>query len=181
MNKKNAVAETTAIYPSTTLQSLVLELRSVEECLLSNGGEITPELEEELGTLETHLAVKADNYDHRIKMLSARADAFKARAEEFTKSARAIQNYSDRLKDAVKQAMLKLGKSEINGDFVRFKLSATKPRMILDETKVPRQFFTQVVSEIPDKKRIEEASQFAEIPGVSFEQGYALRTYATVK
>lgn len=159
-----------------TLLAITQEINGIEQDIIAAGGELTPAMESEFNEVQDLLTKKVDAYDFRIRGLNARAELFKMRADEFSRIAKSMTNYADRMKDTIKAAMIERGTTEVSGETVKFKLSAAKPRTVIDEKELPHNF--KMILTIADKEKISEAiKNEIEVPGVRMEQTWQLRTY----
>lgn len=109
-----------------------------------------------LAEIEGDFADKIDAYVAVYRDLQARAQAQRAEAKNLTDMAKANENNMDRLKEAVKYASEKLGRSKLQGHTHHITVSTSgRPAIdIVDADKVPQEFL-EVVKQIKiDKKAI---------------------------
>lgn len=162
----------------STLPALVSQANSLAEALLESGGELTPEIESALTINEKELGLKVDSYAIFVDRLEYEAGYFKAKAKELQAAAKVLENAQERLKENLKNAMRALKQDEIKGQDYKFKLSRSRPKLILDEKVLPGDFKTQVVSYEPDKDKIQDAINAGlEVPGAKIEETFSLRKY----
>lgn len=177
MSKLAVVDET-----KSTLYSLVIQAQAIEQKIMEAGGELTPEVEEALTRVDLSLAEKVDGYDFVIERMENQSEYWKAKAALFSKIAKSYETARERLKNSIKDAMVSLGKTEISGNDVRFKLQNNAPKLVIDDTKIPDGFKMQVVTTVVDKERIKSALKDGiPVQGASLEQGQHVRSYANKK
>ena len=164
--------------PPSTLPQLVSKANLLAEKLIESGGELDPVTEAALTVNEKELALKVDAYAVIMDRFKFEADFYKAKAKEMQAHAKAIENAAERLKNNLKFALKTLGQSEVSGIEYRFKLTNSKPKLLIDEALLPDEFKTQVVSYEPDKDKIHDAlNSGLTVKGCALEESVALRKY----
>lgn len=159
-----------------SLAEIASEAMAIEEVILQNGGELSPEIEAWLNEVDSQLGFKADRYKFAMDRFESSAKMFRERAEEFTRAAKAIETIGVRLKDRIKQVMLATGRTEVFGRNYRFKISSAAPRIVIHEHELPIAYKRQVVTTEPDKELIKEAvKQGHAVAGVDVQPNHALR------
>lgn len=159
-----------------SLAEIASEAMAIEEILLSQNGEVSPEIEKWIFEVETNLSKKADHYKFAMDRFNSTADLLKERAAEFTKAAKAIEGVSERLKGRIKEVMLFTGRLELHGRNYKFKIAPMQPKLVIHEQLLPIQYKRQVTSLEVDKELIKEAIKVGhEIKGVKIEPVHALR------
>jgi len=162
-----------------SLATIVNEATRIEQLLIEGGGEENAELEQALAVSGAELQAKADSYSIIMERFSATEAHYKERAQFFLNIAKQCGNVQDRLKNNIKYAMQEMGVDEIRGEDVRFKLSATKGSLVIEDAEmVPVEFKTEVIETVIDKKKLKDAAEKGEVPGARIEPGSSLRTYA---
>lgn len=148
-------------------------LRMISE----NGGELSPELESQLDSINPDLPKKIDCYNFVIEDLESSAELFKSRANQMAQMASSLSRASDRIKSSLKQIMIARGLTDLEGEVIRFKLSETKKRLVINGTP-PAQFMMTITEVVPDKEMIKQSLELGEsIEGCSLEGGFQLRKY----
>lgn len=161
---------------SKPLALLVADMNQIMSQIAEAGGELSPEIEAFLDDVQGQIQVKADGYAFIMERLTTEAEFWKAKADSYAKVAKACSALKERLNDSIKGAMVALGTDTIEGEEVRFRLSRTKPRLVIDEDFLPPAFKMQVVTLVPDKDKIlGELEMGAEVPGAKQEVSFALR------
>lgn len=164
---------------NTSLGELVQHSNKIEEQIINAGGEITPELEKELDLVGSDLAVKVDNYCHLIDRTKTMSEYWANQAKELQAISRSCKNFSVRLKERIKMALLEGKKSEIVGHKKRFLLSNTAARLVIDETTLDKTYLMEVVTHVPDKERIKQTLKAGKkVKGACLQGGVSLRSYA---
>ena len=164
------------------LSMIVSETNALTEILIKNGGELTEELETMLGCIELELAVKIDGYNAIMDRVEMEAQYWKEKSEQFIKISRACKKVKSRLNENIKKAMLEMDITEALGIDWRFKLSKTKPKLIIDDEDIPAKYCKEVVSFVADKEMIrQDLVEGATVTGARLEQGFSLRTYCNKK
>lgn len=167
---------------SDTLLSLTTQSFELIKKILESNGEITPELSEEMENIEAKLPTKIDAYDHMIKSIDSQCEFMKAQKQMYAKAASSCESFKEALKTRIKQAMTNLGRDEINGHSVRFKLSPMHAKLVIDETLLHDQYKMTVLTKVPDKELIQSLlDKGHDVPGARYEEVHALRTYPARK
>ena len=162
-----------------SLVAMVDSVKSLETLLLESGGEITPEIQDQLMIKDASLPEKIDNYALVIERFKSLEDFYKQKADFVLKMAKAFGAAQDRMKDSLKAAMHTLETDELKGFDIRFKLSATKPSVVVDMPEALDTAYTTIeqVTKI-NKDRIRQDLELGvPVAGARLERGFALRTY----
>lgn len=165
-----------------SLFEIVFQSQVLTQQIIEAGGELSPELEQALEQVDLAITAKVDGYNAVMDRLELEATYWKAKADMYSKIAKAHTAAQDRMKNAIKQAMQAMGKTEVCGDDVKFKLANAQPKLILDEAKIPKEFKMIVTTHVVDKERIKTALKegFA-VAGAQLEPSVALRAYVNKK
>ena len=162
------------------LNNALLESNMITQQLIESGGEITPEMESYIKSLDFRLMSTVDTADLTLTRLDMEQDYFKGLADQYYKAARALENFKSRLKEEIKQTMIIHGFEEITGQNVRMKLTRTNPKLIIDG-ELPEKYKVQVVTTEIKKDAIkEDLKEGLCVEGAHLEESYALRTYVNV-
>ncbi len=165
-----------------TLRGLVALSNDLLNQLVELSGELSPELEAQLATLEISLPAKVDSYAYLMDRLEAEAGFWKARAESNALVMKACLAAQKRLKENLKFAMQEQKSDEIKGNDIRFKLQNSKPSLIIDEATIDPAYTFQHVETRIDKKKIEEDLKIGvPVKGAALEPSFSLRVYANRK
>ncbi len=165
-----------------TLAELTKTTNHILELIAYSEGELTEEVEQWLTVTQTQLVQKTDNYALFFEKADSEIDFLKQQASFFTKAARQLSNTIDRLKDHMKEQMRLMDTTELDGHYYRFKLSKTKPKVLINEDLLPAEYTREKVIIEPDKTKIyEDAQTGKQIPGVTLQESWGLRKYAAKK
>lgn len=142
------------------------------------GGEITPELEDELAGLDATLEVKVDAISSLVREADGRRDYFKAEASRLLDRASVEGNKSERLKAYLKQTLEELGKEKVVASLFTARIQRNgqpSTTILTPAEKLPEAF--RRVEIVPDKDAIKAAwKRGEELPdGVSVVVGTHLR------
>lgn len=151
----------------------------VEKALIETNGEITPEIEAMLEVKENELPVKVDSYSVTIDKLHHEAQFLEAQADRLATLAKSILKAREGLKTRMKDAMMKLGVVELEGETTKIRLQNAPPKVIIeDETKIEGQYLTTEIVTRADKKKIANALKDGiKVDGARLEQDLSLRFY----
>lgn len=106
-----------------TLYSLTDQMTAIEDMLVENGGELTPELEELWQETEESLTHKVDNYNDLIKFNEDYAENIGNRIKELQALKKTHDNSVKRLKEHIKDTMTRFGIKELKGQYCKITLS----------------------------------------------------------
>ena len=124
-----------------TLYELTAAQAAIEDALYENGGELTPELEEQLAETREALPAKIDGYNHilaRLAGMEAAADAEIKRLQALKKTA---QNAQKSLKGHLLNAMQTFGIEKIEGSTCKvFRKNNPASVTITDEAELLNPF-----------------------------------------
>lgn len=157
---------------------LIDVLREVEE----NDGELTPELEKVLGDIELASRNKVDAYYYRIKTYEELIPIVDEKLKEYQSAKKRLKSTIDWLKDNLKSRMKSTQSNVAEGNEVRYSLSESTKPFVFDENKLPSEYKIVTTTYKPDLIKIRNALKAGvEIPGVSLEPVYTLRSKVKVK
>lgn len=88
-----------------SLYQLTSEQQRIEDLLLENGGELTPEIEDALASNNEALTAKVDGYNHIFRRLEALAAGAKAEKDRLAKLQRSAENAARALKEHLAAVM----------------------------------------------------------------------------
>lgn len=124
-----------------TLYEISEEFRSVFSLLEENGGELTPEIAERMGTLETDLELKVDRYCKRIRDLEGDAGKFKAEEERLHQRRESMEKEIKSLKDWLKTNLQSIGRDEVKTGTFAVRIQKSAPAVVVeDEISIPPKF-----------------------------------------
>ena len=141
-----------------------------------NEGELTPELEQKLAITEEQFAVKATDYGLAILNLEAMAKAAKEEKQRLANLEKFYTNVAGRLRSALCGAMDVLDHPKVESPSVRLFLRRTTATEVDDITKLPGEFVTTKIEDVPDKTAIKKAIQEGrEVPGAHLVENVSLQ------
>lgn len=166
-----------------TLASLVEHSSQLFSKIIASEGELSPELEAELqSVLSTDLPAKVDACQYFLSRLESEIEYFSAQAKQLQDATRSLKNAESRFKDYIKQVMLQNGLTDIEGNTYRFKLSNSKPSLVVNQELVEPAYKVQIVETVVDKKKIEDDLKLGvPVIGAELVPSYSLRSYANKK
>ena len=163
-----------------SLSLIVSQVADIENMLIESEGVITPEIEAILAVKEINLPEKVDSYAAVIERFEMIEEYYKAKSDNILKIARAASAVYSRCKENLKFAMKELGVDEINGHDMRFKLSASKPSIIIeDDSKIDAAYkITETIVKIDKNKIGEDLKIGVPVAGAKMQENFSLRKYA---
>ena len=158
------------------LISLAQEANALEQLILEAGGELNETLEKWFDEIGAQLEQKADNYAFIMDKLDASSQMLRDRSKRYANAAKAVENAHERLKNRIKEALHTMGKDEIAGHEISFRLSNSAPRLVVNEAQLDPAYKMVVTTSVVDKEKIIEALKSGvEVAGAHFEPVKALR------
>jgi hypothetical protein len=162
-----------------SLIAIVQQANQLEQMLIESGGELTPEIEAALTVTEINLPEKVDGYENVISRFEHLEEFYKAKSQFFIRLQKQCANVQHHLKENIKFAMQTGGIDELKGYDIRFKLSNAKPSLVIeDESLIPKEYKTEVITIEVNKKSLAEDLSMGEIPGAKLQASVSLRKYA---
>jgi len=133
------------------------ELNAINEELMAAQGELTPELENKLVITKQELAEKSVNYALVILNNQADSNAIDAEIKRLKALKDAIDSTTDKIKEAVSNAMLMHDLTEVKSPLVKMSFRKSKSVHITDENELDASFFEykRTVNKTAIKKAIE--------------------------
>lgn len=157
---------------------LMMSKTNEVEIAAIDGLDLNP-IEQELFQIDLGNAEAVEAYNLFSSNLEARAEFYKKQADEFYKIATSITGLANRYEAFVKKIMVESGNTDINGKSFRFKLSTTKPKLIIDNEDAVKAVYSKTETKVLVDK--EAAKQDLElgvpVEGAHLEQSYSLRRY----
>jgi hypothetical protein len=117
------------------------ELNAINEELMAAQGELTPELENKLVITKQELAEKSVNYALVILNNQADSNAIDAEIKRLKALKDAIDSTTDKLKEAVSNAMLMHDLTEVKTPLVKMSFRSSKSVYISDESLLDAKYF----------------------------------------
>ncbi len=167
---------------SESLRALVAQANEINQQVMEGDGVLTPELEAMLSEIELKLPQKIDAYAVIMERSEIEEAYWKEKARQCSEMAKRYSGVRSRLKDNIKFAMEQLGMSEAVGNEVRFKLTRSKPQLVINEDFLDSKYLVETIVKSVDKKAIEaDLKEGKEVEGATLMEVFALRSYAAVK
>lgn len=115
-----------------TLYELTAEMAAIEDELYESGGELTPELEQEMTETRESLMSKVDGYNALVQKLGAMAESAKKETERLTKLRRVAEKAKERVKARLLWNMNVFGLDRLEGRLCKMGIRNT-PSLEVDE------------------------------------------------
>lgn len=161
-----------------SLQEYLKDSQMIELAIIENGGEISLEMEEFLTKVNLDIAESVDRTHMTLDRFDNAVTYWKSKASEYSRIASSLENAHKRLKDRIKSVMRDAGKTDLIGVEYRYKLSKLKPVVKLIEEDVPKEYFKEKITLVPDKERIRQDLELGvPVAGAILEESFALRPY----
>lgn len=136
-----------------------------------NGGELTPELEEQLTITENDRESKCEGYVSVIRMFKSKSQLLKDEAKRLLDAARTYDKSIERLEDNLLSSIVQLGNIKTN--FVSISTRRNKSVEIADDVEIPLQY--QRVKIEANKTAIKEALESGiDVPGATIVEKFSL-------
>ena len=136
-----------------------------------NGGELTPELEEQLTITEHDRESKCEGYVSVIRQLKSKSQLIKDEAKRLLDAARTYDKSVERLEDNLLSSIVQLGNIKTN--FVSISTRRNKSVEIADDIEIPLQY--QRVKIEANKTAIKEALESGiDVPGATIVEKFSL-------
>ena len=120
----------------------------------SNGGEISPEIDEKLQINQFNLIEKSTNYVHVIKTLDSECDIIDIEIKRLQELKKQRSNFTQSLKDRLKNAMQAMELTEIKTALNKINFRKSESVEIIDESILPSDVL--IYEPKIDKKKIKE-------------------------
>ena len=171
-----------------TLFTLSADMQAIEDALIENGGELTPELEDALTFTQDALTKKVDDYGAIILKFQSLADACKAEIDRVNAIKKTAENSVKSIKERLVWTMGQFGIEKLEGATHKFSLTKTTATETDDEQLLAP--YAQQVAALQDrlprwitlkatvsKTALKEDYKNAEVrpAGVSFVENNSLR------
>jgi hypothetical protein len=136
-----------------------------------NGGDLTPELEEQLTITEHDRESKCEGYVSVIRQLKSKSQLIKDEAKRLLDAARTYDKSVERLEDNLLSSIVQLGNIKTN--FVSISTRRNKSVEIADDVEIPLQY--QRVKIEANKTAIKEALESGiDVPGATIVEKFSL-------
>jgi len=154
-----------------TIYQIEENYNQLAEELIDNGGELTPELEEQLAITEEQLQNKSVAYSFVIKQMDADIETIDAEIKRLQAAKKQREKASEYLKERIKHAMELFGTDEIKTPLVKINFRKSETVEVEDVNKLPAPYKVVKVTEQADKAAIKAAIKDGiNVPGCSIIQ-----------
>ena len=145
--------------------------------LVQNSFELTEqEIDEQLDALHTELHEKENGVYWFYKNVDSKIDLAKEYKEKADMVIKKLKYTQERLKSLVIEAYAASGQLPAHDDFNPIKIGQTGKVEILDESKIPQEYYIEKIVLKLDKRRLlEELKEGKEIPGVALQHNKHVR------
>jgi hypothetical protein len=165
-----------------SLRSIVAQTKDIVAAIVENNGEITPEIEVALMVIEERTPAKIDAYAVVMERMEMESKYWAEKAEYYKRVSNSCKNVREKLRENIKYAMEQLGTKELMGRDVRFRLSSSTPKLVINEDILDREYLKTEYVTSPDKDRIKEALKAGtDVEGACFLETTSLRQFANAK
>jgi hypothetical protein len=130
------------------------DMQMIINHIMENGGEITPDVENQLMIKQDELRTKSISYANVIRAMEYETKTIDAEIKRLQDLKRVRTNTVDRLKTALSTSMQVCGLELIEDATTKINFRKSTSLEIIDETKVPNEFKTQVITTKVDKNAI---------------------------
>ncbi len=162
-----------------SLISITKILYELEEALIDQSGELTPELEAKFSAATIAQEKKVDAYGIVIDRLESLSLEYAKRAQRLLSVSKGATNIVNNLWSNIKYAMRLLEVKELQGNEIRFSLSTGKKVDVFDPALLPEGYLREVIKYEPNLVAIGTALKAGtEVPGARLTDSYTLRTSA---
>lgn len=164
---------------SNSIQQSLEHATKIENMLIESGGEITPEIEQELSFGAKSLEETVDLRFMSLERINKSIEYYKEKAEQFLKIASSLDKSSDFISNSIKQFMVDNQKKELIGTDYRFMISPSKPKLnIIDESLINGVYKKEKIETVLDKDSIkEDLVKGIPVDGCELVEGFTLRKY----
>lgn len=148
------------------------------ELIRESDGELTPVLDSWLEEISKNITSKVDSYKFYLDEFDSEIERLKKDGKDSYAAAKTVENIQDRMKEKIKLAMQMLETNSLNGERYRFSISPSMPRLVIEESVLPKEYVMHVYTVVPDKVRIKsDLDAGITIPGVQLLPGVTLKSY----
>lgn len=137
-----------------TLQELLVQQADIMSQIISNGGELTKEIESKFDSVNLSVAEKIDAYIAVCDRFEMESDYWKSKADQYNKLAKAANTLREKIRSRVKDAMIAQNIEGVYGVERRYQLNKGKDALIIDEALLPIDYKKKEIVYSPDKDRI---------------------------
>lgn len=158
-----------------TLRDLITSSNDLMARIAESGGELSPELEQELTQLDLSTKDKITSYWGLLRHIKAMAESLGSMATFYANGEKSLWQAHKRIRGALKNALLSVENKELVGNGIVFKLRNSKATLVVDANLIEEDYLYTVVSTQINKDKIREDLE-AGIPvkGAQLVESFAL-------
>lgn len=153
-----------------------LTTQAKQIALLLEEGEFTPEIEQDLAITQEQLQEKSLQYTYVIKNFEADSQAIDNEIKRLKAMKESKDNAIDKMKEAVKNAMLASGIDKIESSLFKLSLRRSEAVEVVSIDQLPESLVTVKKTVSADKVKIKEAIKSGEVvPGAVIIENFNLQ------
>lgn len=161
-----------------SLPDLIIEAREIARTILDSDDVFPHDLDLLKETNEIQIKQKIDSYFSLIKHFEREGEMWEEQEKLCKTQRQKFEKLHDRLKDRLKECMKLAGTHELQGNLTRFVNVNMKPKLVVNEEKLPKKYLMPVTTYQVDKDALRfDLEQGEIIEGAHLEPVTALRKY----
>lgn len=154
-----------------TLYELTDNLRMIQQ-LIEDGAE---GLDDTLESVEMALEEKVEGYSMVIRNIESDVDGIDKEIKRLTERKQVLKNGIDRMKNNLQFALTSTGKKKVQTEKFTVSLRKSTSVQIVDESKIPEEFFKVKVEKTVNKKDLAQQLKETEIEGARLVENESLQ------
>ena len=161
------------------LVEILLQKSELEKILEDSTGELTPELEAQIMSIDVLEKDKSDALAAVFDRITVNKELLENRIDALSKAVQTLKNVEDRLKGHIKNSLITSGQKKIEGVENYFQISKLKDKIIVENEEIVPTYYKKVKTIISvDKDTVRESLNAGQaVEGVRTEENYMLRKY----
>lgn len=142
---------------SRTLFQLTADMAAIEDLLIENGGELTPEVEAMLTPTQEALAVKADGYNMLLRKLKAEETTCDTEAKYWAAKKKVAANAQKRIREHINDVMAFGGYDRIEGEHCKISRRETQALEVNEEVVLAsmQERINELVESLPEFVKVD--------------------------
>lgn len=154
-----------------TLYELTDNLRMIQQ-LIEDGAE---GLDDTLESVEMALEEKVEGYSMVIRNIESDVDGIDKEIKRLTERKQVLKNGIDRMKNNLQFALASTGKKKVQTEKFTVSLRKSTSVQIVDESKIPEEFFKVKVEKTVNKKELAQQLKESKIEGARLVENESLQ------
>lgn len=154
-----------------TIFELSADLRLIQN-MIEDGAE---NLDDTLESIEMALEDKVEGYSMVIRNIESDVDGLDKEIKRLTERKQSLKNGIDRMKDSLQYALASTGKRKVQTEKFTVSLRKSTSVQIVDESKIPEEFFKVKVEKTISKKELAQRLKESEIDGAVLVENESLQ------